>query len=341
MSDTVLSTDRASSERIWLKRLVPYRTPSRLRGLFELAVTILPLIALWALSYVALAFGQWWGLVLTIPAAAFLVRLFMIQHDCGHGSFFGLRKLDDWLGRAIGVLTLTPYDCWRHTHAIHHASSGNLDARGVGDIETLTVAEYRARSPWGRFAYRLYRHPAVMFLFGPIWSFVILQRVPVGMMRGGFTPWATTMATNLAIAAFVVGMILLVGWLPFVLIHVPIVLLASGAGVWLFYVQHQFEDTHWTGREGWEFEHAALHGSSYYDLPAPLRWLTANIGVHHVHHISSRVPYYRLPEVLRDYPELKQVGRIGILESLRGVNLVLWDEAKRKLVSFREARAAA
>jgi omega-6 fatty acid desaturase (delta-12 desaturase) len=331
----------SQADQAWLKRLMPYRTPSRLRSLFELGVTIVPLIILWALSWAAVQYGQWWGLVLTVPAAGFLVRLFMIQHDCGHGAFFGKRQVDDWIGRVIGVLTLTPYDCWRRSHAIHHASSGNLDARGIGDVKTLTVAEYRALTPWGRRGYWLYRHPAVMFGLGPIWLFMIQHRLPMGMMRNGATPWISTMATNAAIVGLTVGLIWLVGWLPFVLIQLPILFLASAAGVWLFYVQHQFEDTHWTDRADWEFERAALHGSSYYDLPAPLRWLTANIGIHHVHHISSRVPYYRLPEVLADHPELRQIGRISILESLRGVKLVLWCETKKKLVSFREARALA
>jgi omega-6 fatty acid desaturase (delta-12 desaturase) len=341
MISATLEASQSPGEKAWLKRLMPYRQTNRLRSLFELGVTIIPFLGLWALSWLALEYGQWWGLVLTVPAAGFLVRLFMIQHDCGHGAFFGKRQVDDWIGRVLGVLTLTPYDCWRRSHAIHHASSGNLDARGIGDVTTLTVAEYDALSFWGRLRYRLYRHPAVMFGFGPIWLFVIQHRLPLGMMRGGLVPWLSTMATNAAIVALALGLIWLVGLGPFLLIQLPIFFIASAAGVWLFYVQHQFEDTHWTGQKDWEFEHAALHGSSYYDLPAPLRWFTANIGIHHVHHISSRVPYYRLPEVLGDYPELKQIGRITLLESLRGVKLVLWDEAKKKLVSFREARAAA
>lgn len=341
MTSNTPTVSRSQSEHAWLKRLLPYRTPSPWRSIVELAVTIVPLAAFWAACCVSLVHGQWWGLVLTIPAAGFLVRLFMIQHDCGHGAFFGKRHVDDWIGRVIGVLTLTPYDYWRRSHAIHHASSGNLDARGIGDVTTLTVAEYWALPPWRRLGYRLYRHPAVMFGIGPIWLFAIQQRVPVGLMRGGVTPWMSTMATNAAVACLVVGLIWLVGWLPFLLIQLPILFIASAAGVWLFYVQHQFEHTHWSGQEDWEFESAALHGSSYYDLPTPLRWLTANIGIHHVHHISSRVPYYRLPEVLRDYPELKAIGRIGVLESLHGVKLVLWDESKRRLVSFREARASA
>jgi len=335
------SASHAASEIAWLKRLMPYRRSNGWRGMFELGVTIVPFASLWVLSWVLVANGQYWGLLFTIPAAGFLLRLFMIQHDCGHGSFFGHRRLDDWVGRVIGILTLTPYDCWRRTHAIHHASSGNLDARGIGDVKTLTVAEYRALGPWARLGYWLYRHPAVMFGIGPLYLFVIQQRLPVGVMRGGAMPWVSTMSTNVAITAVVVALIWIIGIVPFLLIQLPIVVMAGTAGVWLFYVQHQFEDTHWSVKPEWEFENAALHGSSFYDLPKPLHWLTANIGIHHVHHISSRVPYYRLQQALRDFPELKAIGRISILESFKGVRLVLWDEAQKRLISFREARALA
>jgi omega-6 fatty acid desaturase (delta-12 desaturase) len=327
----------SQGELAWLKKLMPYRQSSGWRGLFELAVTIVPFIALWMLSWVLVANGHYWGLLFTIPAAGFLVRLFMIQHDCGHGAFFGRRGLDDWIGRAIGVLTLTPYDTWRRTHAIHHASSGNLDARGIGDVRTLTVTEYRALSFWGKLGYRLYRHPAVMFGIGPMYLFLIQQRLPFGAMRVGPLPWVSTMGTNVGIATIVVVLIWLIGIVPFLLIQLPIVIMAGTAGVWLFYVQHQFEDTHWSVKPEWQFENAALHGSSFYDLPKPLHWLTANIGIHHVHHISSRVPYYRLQQALRDFPELRNIGRISILESIRGVKLVLWDEAQKRLITFREA----
>jgi omega-6 fatty acid desaturase (delta-12 desaturase) len=340
MSSPTLEAPQRQADTTWLKRLSRYRQPDKLRSLFELGVTIIPYLALWALAATALVNGVWWGLLLTIPTAGFLVRLFMIQHDCGHGAFFGQRKVDDWIGRVIGVITRTPYDSWRRSHAIHHASSGNLDARGTGDVKTLTLAEYRALSPIGQLGYRLYRHPAVMFGLGPIWLFILLQRWP-GSLREGLAPWLSTMATNAAVVVLYAGLIALIGWLPFLLIQLPIVLMGGAAGIWLFYVQHQFEETDWSRGEDWNFEQAALRGSSYYDLPTPLRWLTANIGIHHVHHISSRVPYYRLPEVLRDYPELKQIGRIGVLDSLRTVKLVLWDEASRKLISFREARALA
>jgi omega-6 fatty acid desaturase (delta-12 desaturase) len=330
-----------SRERPWLKILARYRQPNRLRSTAELLITVLPLIALWALTWVLVEYGYWWGLVLVIPAAGFLVRLFMIQHDCGHGSFFAHRRADDWIGRVIGVLTLTPYDYWRRSHAAHHASAGNLDERGMGDITTLTVSEYRALSRWGKLRYRLYRHPIVMFGIGPAWLFVLQQRLPFGMMRSGIAPWVSTMATNLGIAALAAALIWFGGVVPFLIIHLPIVILAGAAGIWLFYVQHQFEETHWAEGSEWDFQHAALHGSSHYDLPAVLRWFTGNIGIHHVHHLSARVPCYRLPEVLRDYPELRDLGRITLLDSLRCVKLVLWCENRRKLVSFREASTMA
>lgn len=330
----------ASSKRAWLKILARYKKPDRLRSAVELAVTLIPFAGIWALTWAAYAYGYWWGLVLIIPAAGFLVRLFMIQHDCGHGSFFANRHADDWTGRALGVFTLTPYDCWRRAHAVHHASAGNLDERGMGDIKTLTVAEYRALSLRRKIAYRLYRHPLVMFGIGPTWLFLFEQRLPVGMMKGGMTPWVSAMATNIAIAFATALIAWFVGLGAFLTVHLPIVILAGSIGIWLFYVQHQFEETEWAREPEWEFQHAALHGSSYYDLPAVLRWFTGNIGIHHVHHLSAKVPHYRLPEVLRDHPELRNIGRITLLESFRFVKLALWDENRRKLVTFREARLA-
>jgi len=289
--------------------------------------------------WAALYFGYWIGLLLVVPAAGFLVRLFMIQHDCGHGSFFRGRLANDWVGRVLGVLTLTPYDFWRRTHAAHHASSGNLDQRGMGDIDTLTVREYLALSRLGRLRYRAYRHPLVMFGLGPAYLFILQHRLPVGMMRGGgWGPWISTMGTNAAIAAVVAPVIWFVGIGPFLLIHLPTTLIGASIGVWLFYVQHQFEDTFWVRERGWNQHEAALHGSSHYDLPAILRWFTANIGVHHVHHLCSRIPYYRLERVLRDHPELADVGRLTLGDSLRCVRLVLWDESRRRLVSFRETQ---
>jgi acyl-lipid omega-6 desaturase (Delta-12 desaturase) len=344
--DIILITERdpaaaagLGEARAWTQKLLRYREPSRARSVVELIISAGPLVALWALMWLSYRYGFWWlTLLLAVPAAGFLVRLFMIQHDCGHGAFFRHRLTNDWIGRAIGVLTLTPYDFWRRTHAFHHASSGNLDHRGMGDIDTLTVREYLALPRWRRFRYRLYRHPAVMFGIGPAYLFIVQHRLPVGLMRGGWTPWVSTQATNAAVALIVGLLIWLIGPIAFVLVHMPIMLLAATMGVWLFYVQHQFEHTVWAGEENWNRHEAALHGSSYYVLPGVLRWFSANIGVHHVHHLCSQIPYYRLPRVLRDHPELGAVGRLTLWDSIQCVRLTLWDEGRKKLISFRELR---
>jgi acyl-lipid omega-6 desaturase (Delta-12 desaturase) len=326
--------------RHWTRLLARYREPSHGRSVFEIAITVVPFAALWILAWAAIRFGYWeLSLVLVIPAAGFLVRLFMIQHDCGHGAFFRHRLANDWVGRIIGVLTLTPYDVWRRTHAIHHASAGHLERRGIGDIDTLTVREFRALSFWGRLRYRVYRHPLVMFGVGPAYLFMLQQRLPVGLIRSGWQAWISAMATNFGIAVVVAALIWFIGVGPFLLVHLPITLLAASAGVWLFYVQHQFEETFWAHEDEWSLHQAALHGSSHYDLPRILSWFTANIGVHHVHHMCSRIPYYRLPRVLREHPDLRGVSRLTLFESFRCVRLVLWDEGRRRLVSFRDARA--
>jgi omega-6 fatty acid desaturase (delta-12 desaturase) len=329
----------ASDARGWAQILVRYRAPSLARSIIELIITAGPLILLWSLMWVAVDLGYWFCLLLAVPAAGFLVRLFMIQHDCGHGAFFHRRSTNDWVGRVIGVLTLTPYDFWRRKHAIHHATSGNLERRGIGDVDTLTVDEYLARSRWGQLRYRLYRHPFVMFGVGPAYLFILEHRLPVDLMRSGWQPWFSTMATNIAIAVLAATIIWFVGIGAFLLVHLPVMVLAASAGVWLFYVQHQFENTVWAHDRAWNLQEVALHGSSHYALPGILRWFTANIGVHHVHHLCSRIPYYRLPLVLRDHPNLDDIGRLTLLQSIRCVRLVLWDEGRRRLVSFREMRS--
>jgi omega-6 fatty acid desaturase (delta-12 desaturase) len=328
----------APDARRWTKILAPYREPDHSRSIFEIAVTLVPLVALWALAWATIYLGYGWlSLLVAVPAAGFLVRLFMIQHDCGHGTFFRHRSANDWVGRAIGVLTLTPYDFWRRAHAVHHAGSGHLERRGIGDITTLTVSEYMARSPWGRLGYRIYRHPLVMFGLGPAYLFVLQHRLPVTLMRSGWAPWISAMATNLAIAVAAAVLIWFIGIWAFLLVHLPIILLAASGGVWLFYVQHQFEGTFWAHTGEWTLHEAALRGSSHYDLPAILRWFTADIGVHHVHHLCSRIPYYRLRGVLREHPELAAVSRLTLIQSLRCVPLVLWDERRQQLISFRES----
>ena len=333
------SAASASEAQLLTRNLARYREPSDWRGGLEIAITVVPLLALWVLMWFTLDLGYWVSLLLAVPAGGLMVRLFMIQHDCGHGAFFRHRLANDWIGRLCGVLTMTPYDCWRRTHAVHHATSGNLDRRGMGDIDTLTVREFRARPLLGRIRYRLYRHPLVMFGIGPAYLFLLKHRLPFGLMRAGWKPWVSAMATNFAIALIAATLIWFIGVKAFLLVHLPVVLLAATFGVWLFYVQHQFEQTTWERGEDWNLHADALHGSSHYDLPAVLRWFTANIGIHHVHHLCSRIPYYRLPQALRDHPELRGLGRLTLLQSFSCVRLVLWDETQRRLVSFRDVRA--
>ena len=319
--------------------LARYRNPNHGRSIVEVLITVVPFALLWLTMWWSLHIGYGLYLLLSVPAAGFLVRLFMIQHDCGHGSFFRHRSVNDWVGRGIGVLTLTPYDFWRRTHGIHHATSGNLDLRGIGDIDTLTVREYLALPRWRRLGYRLYRHPIVMFGIGPTYLFVLRHRLPFGLAREGWTPWISAMATNAAIGLVVAGMMWWLGVGPFLLVHLPITILSAAFGVWLFYVQHQFEHTVWSDGQDWNCATAALYGSSHYDLPAVLRWFTANIGMHHIHHLCSRIPFYRLPTALRHHPDLVNIGRLTLGQSLACVRLVLWDEAARRLISFRELRS--
>ncbi|MBZ0216900.1 MAG: fatty acid desaturase [Fimbriimonadaceae bacterium] len=324
----------------WIKTLAKYREPNQVRSLLELGITFIPFVLLWAVAWWAFSVSVWLSLAISVLAGGFLVRLFLIQHDCGHGAFFRRRALNDWIGRTLGVLTLTPYEVWRRSHATHHATSGNLSRRGVGDIDTLTVREYKARPRWRRIVYRLYRHPVVMFGVGPAYYFMLRNRLPLGFSKADLKFWLSSMGTNVAIALVAGMLIYFIGFGPFLLVHLPIALIASSIGVWLFYVQHQFEDTFWAEEPDWTLHDAALYGSSHYDLPVVLKWISANIGAHHIHHISSRIPFYRLPQVLRDHPELGEIRRLTLMQSFACVRLRLWDENQRKLVSFSEALAA-
>ncbi len=329
-----------ATARDWVKVLSQYRDPSLWRSSFELAVTVGPFILLWVLAWWSLSVSYWLTLAISLCNAGFLLRLFAIQHDCGHGAFFENRTVSDWLGRIIGVLTLTPYDVWRRSHSIHHSSSGDLGRRGIGDIQTLTVAEYAALTPAGRLRYRMYRHPVVLFGLGPGYLFFLQNRLPLGHM-GIRKYWVSAMSTN---AAILIGLILIMqfgGIMPILLIFLPSTLLAATAGVWLFYVQHQFETTHWEQSADWQLHDAALHGSSHYVMPRVLQWMTANIGIHHVHHLYSRIPFYRLPEVLRDHAVLNGDNRLTIWESFRNARLHLWDEKSKRLLSFKQAKAGA
>lgn len=319
--------------------LAVYRRSDHRRSLLELFVTLAPLAACWGLALVAARQGWWWGALLAFPVAAFLVRLFMIQHDCGHGAFFRPRAANEWTGRLAGVLTMTPYDYWRRTHAIHHATSGNLDRRGLGAVETLTVREYLALPLARRLAYRFYRNPLVMFGLGPAYMFILQHRLPIGLMKDP-RAWLSVCGANAGLGLLVLLEVAVAGALGALVIHTLIILTAATIGMWLFYIQHQFEDGYWARTGAWTAHDAALRGSSHLVLPPVLSWLTANIGAHHIHHLDSRIPFYRLSEVLRDHPDLANCRRMTLRESFGCANLALWDETVGRLAPF-PLRAAA
>lgn len=325
----------------WMRILSQYRNPHHGWSLLEITWTFLPFLCLWLSAWLLFSYSPALAVLMCIPTAFFLVRLFAIQHDCGHGAFFRSKFLNDWVGRCLGVVTLTPYDVWRQSHIIHHAGSGNLDKRGVGDIKTLTVREYEARGFWGRLQYRAYRNPLVLFVIGPVYIFLLDNRLPFNYFTSGAKYWVSAMGTNIAILVIGAALIYLMGLAAFLTIFLTTSILAAAIGVWLFYVQHQFEETVWDDAEDWQLHEAALYGSSHYDLPPVFRWLTANIGIHHVHHLYAKIPFYRLTKVLKDNPSLANIRRLTFIESLKCINLQLWDEDRRRLVTFSEARISA
>lgn len=321
-----------------MAELKEFASPNSARSVTELAVTLLPFCGLIIAMLWGIGAGHYGMLAAAPVAGLLLLRLFIIQHDCGHGSFFASRFSNDWTGRVLGVLTFTPYDCWKRSHDLHHASTGNLDARGFGDVDTWTVHEFHASGRLMRLFYRVYRHPIVLFVVGPAYLFLLRHRLPIGLMKQGSKYWVSAIATNLTTTGVLALLIYFYGLPTAILTVLPVLLIAASTGVWLFYIQHQFEEAHWDRKTDWSFHEAALFGSSHLDLPQPLRWFTGNIGVHHVHHLASRVPFYRLIEVLSEYPELRDLNRFTVFQSIRPIWLSLWDEDKRRLVSFREAR---
>lgn len=320
--------------RRWARVAARYATPDPRRSVLQLLTTVIPLAALWTAMTLTVGDSYWATLLLSVPTAAFLVRLFVIQHDCGHRSFFRSPRLNDLFGHVIGVLTLTPHGYWRKAHNIHHATSGNLDKRGIGDVSVLTVREYLALPRWKRFAYRIYRHPVAFLGVGPLYVFVIKFRLPIDLLRRNRGALTSVVATNIAICGLMSVLVLWLGLTDALMVQAPVVFLSSLVGLWLFYVQHQFEHTDWRRNNDWDFHQTAVLGSSYFDLPQPLRWFTGDIGSHHIHHLSSRIPNYRLHECLADNAELREVGRITLRDSFTCLRLALWDEEAGRLVQF-------
>ena len=332
-----MSTDHAN-QTYWRRALAPYERPNLGRSILDIATSVVPYLGLWVLMYLALDVSYLLVVLLTVPAAGFLVRTYIVFHDCAHGSFLPSRRANAWLGIACGLMTFTPFAKWRHEHAVHHGTAGDLDRRGVGDVYTLTVAEYRALSRRGRLGYRLFRNPLVMFGIGPIYAILIAPRL---VSRGSRQRLRrSVIATNIALAVLIGTMCWLVGWRDYLLIQMPAVLLAGSIGVWLFYVQHQFEDTYWQSNEDWSYADAALRGSSYLKLPRVLQFFTGNIGLHHVHHLSTRIPNYNLQRAHAELDVFHDVPTLSLWDGLRAVRLKLWDEATGRLVTFAEARSA-
>jgi acyl-lipid omega-6 desaturase (Delta-12 desaturase) len=320
----------------WREALAPYARPTLHRSLLDIATSVLPYLALTVLMYLALNVSYLLVLALTVPAAGFLLRTYIVFHDCAHGSFLPSKRANTWLGVVLGLLVYSSFQSWRHSHAVHHATSGDLDRRGVGDVPTLTVAEYRA-SPWlRRLGYRLFRNPLVMFGLGPIYALILQPRLVSRSARPRIR--RSVMGTNLVLAVLVGALCWLVGWREFLLVQMPPALLAGSAGVWLFYVQHQFEDAYWQNAGDWSYADAALQGSSHLKLPKPLQFFTGNIGLHHVHHLSARIPNYNLQRAHDRNPIFSDVPTLSLWDGLRAVRLKLWDEDRGRLVTFAEAR---
>jgi acyl-lipid omega-6 desaturase (Delta-12 desaturase) len=321
----------------WRKALAPYERPRLGRSLLDIATSVVPYLALSALMYLALDVSYLLVLALAIPAAGFVLRSYIVFHDCAHGSFLPSKRANTWLGVAVGLVVYAPFVSWRHSHAVHHATAGDLDRRGVGDVLTLTAAEYGA-SPWlRRLWYRLFRNPLVMFGLGPIYGLLLEPRLVSRSARPRVR--RSVILTNVVLAALVGALCWLVGWREYLLVQMPTALLAGAAGVWLFYVQHQFEDTYWQIADDWSYADAALQGSSYLKLPKVLQFFTGNIGLHHVHHLSTRIPNYNLQRAHDRNPIFHDVPTLSLWDGLRAVRFKLWDEERGRLVTFAEARS--
>ena len=327
-----------TNERSLREALTPYAVPRLSSAIANVFTSIVPYLGLMAAACFALRISDALAVALSLLAAGFLVRTFIVFHDCAHGSFLPSKRTNALLGATLGVLVYTPFAVWRREHAVHHATAGDLDRRGVGDIQTLTIDEYRARPWWGRLGYRLFRNPLVMFGLGPLWVVLLEPRIvswsaPRRLRR-------STLGTDLALAVLIAALCWLLGWTGFLIVQLPALLVTGSVGIWLFYVQHQFEDTYWQSSESWSYDDAALKGSSYLKLPRILQFLTGNIGLHHVHHLSARIPNYNLQAAHDENAALHTVPTISLREGLRATRLKLWDERQGKLVGFAAARAS-
>ncbi len=321
-----------SGDQSWKAIVARYQKPVLWRSLWQLANSIIPYVALWCLMVWSLDVSYWLTVPLVVLAGGFLVRIFIVSHDCGHGSFFRSRMANDITGTVTGLLCFTSYYHWRWEHSVHHATAGDLDRRGTGDVWTLTVEEYLNASRWKRFAYRLARNPLVLFVIAPLFLFLVLERIPSS--KAGKRERYSVYLTNLALALQVAGMCWLIGWKSYLILHLSVLLVAGSAGVWLFYVQHQFEGVYWKRGEEWDYLKAALEGSSFYRLPKVLQWFTGNIGFHHIHHLSPRIPNYNLEKCHKAEPLFQTVKPVTLWSSFRAFTFRLWDEQSHRMVGY-------
>jgi len=329
-----VAESRAKTE--WRAVVARYQGSDVSRSIMQMVTTLLPLAAMLYVMSLSLALPYWITLLLALPTAGLLVRTFIIMHDCAHGSFFPSRRANEIVGFITGVFTLTAFSAWRHSHALHHASSGDLDRRGHGDVDTITVSEYLALSRGARFKYRLFRNPFVLFGIGPIF-FMIDNRIPRSLSLKD-KEIRSIWWTNLAIVLLTAASMAWVGWRAAVLVYVPAMYIAAAAGIWLFYVQHQFEDAYWKDHGEWDYATSAIRGSSYFKLPAVLQWFTGNIGLHHVHHLGPRIPNYKLERCHTENPLFHQVTVLTLRQSLATMRLALWDEESQRLVGYSDIR---
>lgn len=330
--------ETTNSRPKWLSQLKAYESPDRWRAIWQLVNSLIPYFAIVIGMYLLISNGYplWMPLLLSIPAAAFLVRIFVIFHDCSHGSFFASRKANRIVGTFLGVLTFTAYGSWQYGHGIHHSTSGNLDRRTIGEVWTLTVDEYLASPKATQIWYRVYRNPFFMFGLAPLLLFLLVQRLPdaKATKRTVKSVWITNV-----LLAGVIGLAwATIGLGTYLLIQIPIMYFAGMAGIWLFYVQHQFDPGYWERAEEWNSVDSALEGSSYYKLPRILQWFSANIGLHHIHHLRPRIPNYNLQRCLKEIPELQLKDHLTVRQSLASVWMNLWDEANKRLISFRDLK---
>jgi acyl-lipid omega-6 desaturase (Delta-12 desaturase) len=320
----------------WREHLAPYAEPRIGRSVLDLVTSVAPYLALTAASYALLQVSYLFAVGLAVPTVGFLLRTFIVFHDCAHGSFFPNRTVNRWVGIGCALLVYSPFHSWRHEHAVHHATAGDLDNRGMGDVDTLTVAEYRGRSWPRRLGYRLIRNPFVMLVLGPLWALLLEPRLVPGWARRRF--WRNIVATDIALVALVGALCLLLGWRAVLLVQLPSAMLAGAAGVWLFYVQHQFEGVYWQRHDDWSYPASALRGSSYLKLPKVLQFFTGNIGLHHVHHLSPRIPNYNLQRAHDENPVFHDVPTLTMWDAVRALRLKLYDEQRGRLVGFSAAR---